>query len=416
MPAVTLRRDRRRSRVEHAPRRRGWARTRAAAATVLLIAVSLFALVTVVIPLLMGAQTYTVLTGSMQPGMPPGTMIAVRDTPIDDVRVGDVVTYQIRSGDPAVVTHRVVGTTSMTGGERVLLTRGDANDVDDPPVRREQLRGTVVLAVPYLGYPAVLVGGAERGAVVAAIGVAVVGYGIALLVWDAIRAGRRKPAAAVAALLVAMAAGAPLLSPGAAHAASPTRETVTGDGPLEHLLVSDDGVHFVADGAVALFGAPGALTPGTTTDAVVWIRNASGDPARAGLRLRAVPPSADPADAALADALRLVVGASRLPPGDHWVSGIILPGETLRLEVGLHMDATADNVSRRGEASVTPVVQLTDAPSTAPVVPPGSAPPSDSTALAWTGLRATPVAPLVVAAAVATILGIALRVRRAERR
>lgn len=172
------------------PRRGPWRKARAVVGTLALGAVSAFAFLTVVLPHVLGAQTYTVLTGSMEPGMPAGTMIAVRPASIDDVLVGDVVTYQIRSGDPAVVTHRVVGTTSSTGGGRLLLTRGDANDADDPPVQSEQLRGTVVLAVPYLGYPAVLLGGDQRGAIVAAVGVVVIGYGIVVLGLDV--SGRRR--------------------------------------------------------------------------------------------------------------------------------------------------------------------------------------------------------------------------------
>lgn len=380
------------------------------ATTLVLAAVSLFALVTVVIPLLLGAQTYTVLTGSMQPGMPPGTMIAVRETPLDEVRVGDVVTYQIRSGEPAVVTHRVVGTTSMTGGERLLLTRGDANDVDDPPVRREQLRGTVVLAAPYLGYPAMLFGGAERGAAVAVIGVAVVGYGVALLAGEAVRARRRTPPAGALALCIAVAAGAPLLSPGAAEAAGPVEDRAT----LERLLISDDGVHFVADGSVELFAAPAPLIPGATVDAVIWIRNAGDDPARASLRLDSAPRSAEAADTALAGALRLVVDATPVPASGRWVSRVVPSGETLRVEIGLHMDAAAGNVSRRGEAVATPVVVLSEAMAEAPAAAPAPSEPRGQ--LAWTGLRSTPLGVLAAAAAAGAILGVALRIRATRRR
>ncbi len=44
------------------------ARARGILSTILLIAVSAFALLTVVVPTVLGAQTYTVLTGSMNPG------------------------------------------------------------------------------------------------------------------------------------------------------------------------------------------------------------------------------------------------------------------------------------------------------------------------------------------------------------
>lgn len=393
---VTLRRDQRAA----AHPRSTWARARAILGTVVLAVVSLFALITVVIPLLLGAQTYTVLTGSMQPGMPPGTLIAVRPTPFEEVRVGDVVTYQIRSGDPAVVTHRVVGTTSSTGGDRLLITRGDANNTDDPPVQAEQLRGTVVLAVPYLGYPGVVFGGQERGAVIAVIGVAVVGYGVVLLVTDLLRSRRRATPTAVLALVVAL-SSAPLLSPPPAAAAEdPSR-----------LLVSDDGVRFVADGSLRVFDSSDRIVPGDTRRATLWIRNASADPARAGLRLDAVPASSDDADRALAETLRLVVAAASVPARTQWTSGIIPAGETLRVEIGLRMDAAADNTSRDATARVTPVVLLTDA--TADDAS-GAAGPSG--VLPWTGIRDTPFGLLVAVAGAIVATGVLVRIRRVRDR
>ncbi|MFJ4039009.1 signal peptidase I [Microbacterium sp. NPDC090007] len=398
---LTLRRDRRTQPAPAPPRSNG-TRARAVVGTVLLAFVSLFALITVIIPLLMGAQTYTVLTGSMQPGMPPGTLIAVRQTAIDDVRIGDVVTYQIRSGDPAVVTHRVVGAIRSTGGERLLVTRGDANDTDDPPVQREQLRGTVVLAVPYLGYPGVLLGGQERGAVVAAVGVAVVGYGLALLIIDLLRSrrGRGAPVAAIA-LAVAL-SGGPLLWPQPAAAA---------EDPPTRLLVSDDGVRFVAGGEISVFDPADRIVPGAVQRSTLWIRNTSTDPARAALRLETAPETADRADRALADAMRLVVATASLPPGTSWVSDVIPAGGTLRVEIGLQMDAAADNASRQGDALVTPVVLLTDATAGGA----GSAGASTGV-LPWTGLRETPLGAVVAAAGAIVAGGLLLRTRRSRRR
>lgn len=402
---MNLRRDHRTTPPD-APSRRGWARARAIIGTVVLAVVSLFALLTVVLPLILGAQTYTVLTGSMQPGMPPGTLIAVRPVPIDAVRIGDVVTYQIRSGDPAVVTHRVVGTTSSTGGDRLLITRGDANDTDDPAVQSEQLRGTVVLAMPYLGYPGAVFGGQQRGAVVAAIGVAVVGYGLALLAFDTLRARRTKAAGPAAGALIAVLVCAPILSPSPASAVEVPDAAAPG-----RLLVSVDGERFVPDGSVELFGGVGELVPCQTADATLWVRNAGADPARAALRVAAAPASATVPDEALASALQLVVAASPVPDGAEWVSEIIPAGQTVRLEVGLKMDAAAGNASRSASATVLPVVTLTQA-ATTPEPPVARSP---SGVLPWTGVGA-PLALLVCVAALAIGIGVAVRSRRPQRR
>lgn len=109
--------------------------------------------VAVVVPRLGGATPYTILTGSMTPAYPPGTLVVVRPVDPADIRTGDVVTYQLRSGEATVVTHRVVAVGRTTvSGEVVLTTQGDANaSADAEPVRGVQVRGELWYAVPYLG-------------------------------------------------------------------------------------------------------------------------------------------------------------------------------------------------------------------------------------------------------------------------
>lgn len=124
---------------------------RAVSWVVLLGATALVTLA-VLVPRPAGATPYTVLTGSMSPAYPAGTLVVVRPVALADVRVGDVVTYQLRSGEPAVATHRVVGVGWTADGEKVLTTRGDANSAADAePVREVQLRGEVWYSVPWIG-------------------------------------------------------------------------------------------------------------------------------------------------------------------------------------------------------------------------------------------------------------------------
>ncbi|MBZ5733801.1 signal peptidase I [Nocardioides sp. TRM66260-LWL] len=146
---------------------RGLSRTlgRLASALVVLVAVLVAALAIVagVVPRLVGGGAYAVLTSSMAPGLPPGTLVVTRGVDPDDVGIGDVVTYQLVSGEPAVVTHRVVGLRTGADGALQYVTRGDANPVDDPaPVRAAQVRGTLWFAVPWVGRATVLLGPAAR--------------------------------------------------------------------------------------------------------------------------------------------------------------------------------------------------------------------------------------------------------------
>jgi signal peptidase I len=133
--------------------------------------------VAVVVPRVAGATPYTVLTGSMRPDLAPGTLVVTRPVAAGDVQIGDVVTYQLRSGEPAVVTHRVVGIGVDGAGEVVFRTRGDANDVSDQlPVRPEQIRGELWYAVPVVGRLGMLVDAEVRRLLVPVIGVGLLGY------------------------------------------------------------------------------------------------------------------------------------------------------------------------------------------------------------------------------------------------
>lgn len=147
----------------------------------------------VVVPRLIGATPYSVLTGSMRPDRPPGTLVIVRPVPIDDIRVGDVVTYQLRSGRPEVVTHRVVAVGSRPVVGTILQTQGDANDVPDEEwVREAQLRGRVAYSVPYLGHVDGVLSGREHSVLVNGAALLLVGYAVVMFAGAARERTRRR--------------------------------------------------------------------------------------------------------------------------------------------------------------------------------------------------------------------------------
>ncbi|WP_370249435.1 signal peptidase I [Nocardioides sp.] len=144
---------------------------------------------TVLLPRVAGAVPYTVLTGSMAPALPPGTLVVVRPVAPADVAVGDVVTYQLRSGEPTVVTHRVVQIDYDATGAPRFVTRGDANTVPDAaPVQPVQVRGVVWYHLPWLGRLGPLLTLAQRQHLV-------VGTAVGLLVYAALQ-GRQAVRAA----------------------------------------------------------------------------------------------------------------------------------------------------------------------------------------------------------------------------
>ena len=133
------------------------------AAWIVILAMTAAITAAVLVPRIGGATPYTILTGSMRPNMPPGTLVVIKPVPIDQIGIGTVVTYQLKSGDPTVVTHRVVAVRYDGTGKRLFTTQGDANNAPDAKlVKPIQIKGRLWYRVKYLGYVNTFVNGTER--------------------------------------------------------------------------------------------------------------------------------------------------------------------------------------------------------------------------------------------------------------
>ena len=109
------------------------------------IAVSILLMSAAMIPRLFGVMPYGIVSGSMEPVIPVGSLAFIdgRDRSPD---IGTIVAFRTDNGQ--VVTHRVVGTES--GG---YVTKGDANEAKDPNVlRRDNVLGVYRTHVPLLGF------------------------------------------------------------------------------------------------------------------------------------------------------------------------------------------------------------------------------------------------------------------------
>jgi signal peptidase I len=163
---------------------------------VLILAVGAILLAAVAVPRLAGATPYTVLTGSMRPHYPPGTLLVVKPVAPQDILIGDVITFQLDSGQGTVASHRVIGISTRADGELQYLVKGDANAASDAePVRAVQVRGRLWYAVPYLGYVNNMLTGHERQYAVWAVAAGLLGYA-ARMFWAGFRDrdGRTRPA------------------------------------------------------------------------------------------------------------------------------------------------------------------------------------------------------------------------------
>lgn len=133
--------------------------------------------VAVLVPRVAGAVPYAVMTGSMKPALPPGTLVVVKPVDPAKISIGDVITYQLESGRPTVVTHRVIGTGIGGTNETRFRTKGDASGAPDQQwVRPVQVRGKVWYAVPYLGYPTQVITGRQHQLLVYVVAAGLIGY------------------------------------------------------------------------------------------------------------------------------------------------------------------------------------------------------------------------------------------------
>lgn len=94
------------------------------------------------VPMPFGVGSAVVISGSMEPAISVGDLLIIFERP--SYEVGDIVVFQ--DGRMAV-THRIVSVS-----ENEIITRGDANNIEDEPITLEQIKGEVVLIVPYVGF------------------------------------------------------------------------------------------------------------------------------------------------------------------------------------------------------------------------------------------------------------------------
>ncbi|MBY7144126.1 signal peptidase I [Virgibacillus sp. NKC19-3] len=104
-------------------------------------------------PEVFGHQLKAVLSGSMEPGIQTGSMIAVRsvDDERTDFKSGDVITFI--EEDNTLITHRIVEVTTTNNGV-LYTTKGDNNNaVDANPVLADNVVGVYNgFTIPYIGY------------------------------------------------------------------------------------------------------------------------------------------------------------------------------------------------------------------------------------------------------------------------
>lgn len=120
-----------------------------------LLAAALVALVVVsLVPRLFGYTPYAVLSGSMEPEYPVGSLIFVHSVDAETLQPGDAAAFY--RSDGAVVTHQVY---EVDVDAKLIGTQGIANVNADGTIAHDaektpfsQVIGSPVFCIPYLGY------------------------------------------------------------------------------------------------------------------------------------------------------------------------------------------------------------------------------------------------------------------------
>jgi|GEM_PF-1332484 len=127
---------------------------------VLLIGSTLFALSSDPNKACFGYRIYNVLSNSMKDndgthigGFEKGDLIVVKIIKPDEIRVGDIVTYNRGIDRYDYLTHRVVEILESYNGQTGLyvVTQGDANNFPDNPIIADMVVGKKVLVIPRAG-------------------------------------------------------------------------------------------------------------------------------------------------------------------------------------------------------------------------------------------------------------------------
>jgi signal peptidase I len=149
--------------------------------TGLCAAALIFVVAAIVIPGLLGLQRYVITGGSMTGTIPKGAVIYSRITPVGQLKVGDIITFN-PPGASGAVTHRIVGIETGSDDRPAYRTKGDFNEAPDPwnPVTlNEPQQARYVFQVPVLGYVLAALG--MRAVRIALIGLPAVLIALSLL-------------------------------------------------------------------------------------------------------------------------------------------------------------------------------------------------------------------------------------------
>lgn len=122
-------------------------------ATLLCVAAIALVVAIMVVPAILGLERYVITGRSMSGTIEQGSVIYARLTPVEQLKVGNIITF-VPPGKSDPVTHRISRISTRRDGVRVFSTKGDFNEAADPWrfTFSQPQQARYVYHVPYLGY------------------------------------------------------------------------------------------------------------------------------------------------------------------------------------------------------------------------------------------------------------------------
>ena len=88
---------------------------------------------------------FQIISESMMPEYKVGDVIVVKKVPAEELKVGDDISYL--ATDPSIqglrITHKIIEI-NKRDGEYYIVTKGDANNIEDPEIKYDDVYGKVV--------------------------------------------------------------------------------------------------------------------------------------------------------------------------------------------------------------------------------------------------------------------------------
>lgn len=104
------------------------------------------------VPRAAGYEIYSVISGSMEPEIPVGSLVYIRGEEPENIKEDEIIAFYGAKDSNAIITHRVVENRVVMGE---FITKGDANKTNDMnPIPYDNFIGKAVLSIPVLGYAA----------------------------------------------------------------------------------------------------------------------------------------------------------------------------------------------------------------------------------------------------------------------